>query len=324
MRNFPQLLRYGAHAIVFIVEVVERFFDDHCPQLAAALAYYAIFSIPPLLLLSVTVVGTFLDASSVANVIWQSTSSVLTPKVARQLVLMLERANDFAQTGPWWSIVLSVLGVAFGATRGFFQLQTALNRAWSIHPDPTTNALKMVITKRLISFAMVACTILLLILLIVASALVALLGDKLAPFVPSFVVSLVARGWGTVMALVVVTGVLSALYKYLPDARISWSQVFPGALFASFLFQILQFVTTFYLGQLKLNDTFGQAGSFALLLVWLYVCANVVFLGAEFAQVWCHQSGNPVRPKEGAVRVQQELPELFATKLRRKLDALQR
>ncbi len=314
--------KYGADGLTFIVEVVERFFDDHCPQLAAALAYYAIFSIPPLLILSVVVIGTFLDASSVAKVIWQSTSGFLTPKVARQLVSMLEQANNFAKTGPWWSVGLSVFGVAFGATRGFYQLQTALNRAWSIHPDPDKNIIKEFILKRLLSFAMVAVTILLLTLLIATAAFIRFFGGHLEPFIPDFVMSTLAWGSGIFASLIITTGVLAAIYKYLPDARISWSQVLPGACFAAVLFQGLQSLTTFYLSQLKLNETFGQAGSFALLLVWLYVCANVVFLGAEFAQVWSRRRGNPVRPDDGAVQDRPTVADLLATKLQKKLDAL--
>lgn len=314
--------KHAADTLTFIVEVVERFFDDHCPQLAAALAYYAIFSIPPLLVLSVAVIGSFLDASSVAKVIWQGTAGFLTPKIAHQLVAMLEQANNFARTGPWWSVGLSILGVTFGATRGFYQLQTALNRAWSIHPDPETSIIKDFILKRLLSFAMVAVTILLFTLLIATSAIVHFFGVRLQPFVPEFVVSIAAWGSGTVASLVIATGVLAALYKYLPDARISWSQVLPGACFASILFQLLQTVTAFYFRQLKLNDTFGQAGSFALLLVWLYVTANVVFLGAVFAQVWSRRRGNPVRPNPGVIQDRPMVAHLLATKLQRRLDAL--
>lgn len=322
MKTRHRVVRYAAEAVTFVVEVVERFFDDHCPQLAAALAYYAIFSIPPLLILSVTVIGTFLEASSVSNVIWQGTSGFLTPKIAHQLVGMLEQANTFARTGPWWSVALSVLGVIFGATRGFYQLQTALNRAWSIHPDPQKSIIKDFLLKRLLSFGMVAITILLLTLLIIVGALFTFFGDRLDPFIPEFLSSLIAWGSGTTVSLIVTTFVLAALYKYLPDAQISWNQVLPGALCAALLFQALQSLTTFYLSQLKLNDTFGQAGSFALLLVWLYVCANIVFLGAEFAYVWSRRRGNPVRPREGSLQDRQTVADLLATKLQRKFDAL--
>lgn len=311
------LLGSAAQTITFIVEVVERFFDNHCPQLAAALAYYAIFSIPPLLFLSVTVIGTFLDASSVSDVIRQSTSSVVTPKVGTQLISMLERANDFAKTGPWWSVSLSIFGVFFGATRGFLQLQMALNRAWSIRPGQQ-NLLRVFIFKRLLSFAMVAVTIGLLALLIIASASFAFFREQLEPIIPGFLVSTVSWGFGMVISLMLTAGVLAAIYKYLPDADIKWNQVFPGAIFAALSFLALQSVTTFYLSQLELSDTFGQAGSFALLLVWLYLCANVVFFGAQFAQVWCRRRGNPVRAHQEPAEDQQTFAELLTARLAEK------
>lgn len=314
------LLWYAAQTVTFIVEVVERFFDNHCPQLAAALAYYAIFSIPPLLLLCVTVIGAFFEASSVSEIIRQSTSSVVTPKVGIQLTSMLERANEFAKTGPWWSVVLSIFGVFFGATRGFLQLQMALNRAWSIRTGPQS-LVRDFILKRLLSFAMVAVTIVLLALLIVTSASFAFFGEQLEPIIPDLLVSTTSWGAGVVISLILTTGVLAAIYKYLPDAEIGWSQVFPGAVFSALLFLALQSVTTFYLSQLKLSDTFGQAGSFALLLVWLYLCANVVFLGAQFAQVWCRRRGNPVRPHTGPSTDSKSLAELLTTKIEERFGA---
>lgn len=316
-----ELFRYATRSLTYIIEVVERFFDNHCPQLAASLAYFAIFSIPPLLVLVVTVIGSFLDASSVSEVIRQSTSSVLAPKVGRQLITMLEGANDFARSGPWWSVALSISGIVFGATSGFYQLQTTLNRVWSIRPKRGSNFLKIFVVKRLFSFAMVAVTISLLILLIVTSAFLAFFGEQLEPLIPDFFASAISRGTRLVISLIVTTGVLAAIYKFLPDAEIKWGQVLPGAIFAALLFLVLQSVTTFYLRQLKLDDAFGQAGSFALLLIWLFLSANVVFLGAVFARVWCRRRDDPVRPDPGTV--QEEDPgAIFSSNLQEKFDEM--
>lgn len=322
MEKKSYLLRYVTRTVTFIIELVERFFDNHCPQLAAALAYYAIFSIPPLLILIVTVIGSFLDASSVSDVIRQSTSSVLAPKVAEQLIEMLEQANEFARTGSWWSVALSIFGILFGATSGFYQLQTALNRTWSIRPEPGTNFLKILVLKRLFSFAMVAITISLLVVMIITSASIAFFGEQLEPFIPDFFASTISQGSTIAVSFIVTTGMLAAIYKFLPDAQINWGQVFPGAVFAAFLFLALHSVTTFYLSQLRLDDTFGQAGSFALLLVWLYVCAHVVFLGATFSRVWCGRRGDPVRPDAGAIQDEQP-PSIFSSKVQEKFEAWQ-
>src|SRR5690606_1547842 len=135
---------------------------------------------------------------------------------------------------------LSVFGVLFGASRGFNELQLALNRAWSITPDPERGAIKTFIVKRLLSFAMVAATIVVLVLLIIASAIVAFFGDQLEPFLPALVDSAFSWTTATVLSLGVTAGVLSAIYKYLPDAQINWRQVLPGAIFAALLFLALQ------------------------------------------------------------------------------------
>ncbi len=288
--------------VTFIVEVVERFFDDQCPQLAAALAYYAIFSIPPVLVIVMASVGTIFEAEQVEAAIVQEASNFVSPRITQQLVAMVETANEWASSGAWWSVALSIFGILFAATRGFAELQIALNRAWGIRPTPNRNVVVVFLFKRLVSFAMICVMILLLVFSIVVDTIIGRFGETLQEFVPSFVFSLVEWASGSTLSILLATAFLASLYRFLPDAKISWSQVFPAALITAILFETAKSAFTYYLARLRVDDIYGHAGSFAALLVWLYLCAMLVALGAELAQVWSRRRGNPVRPEEGAVQ----------------------
>lgn len=316
-----RLTKYGAEVITFSVEVVERFFDDQCPQLAAALAYYAIFSIPPLLVVVMATVGTVFEASQVEAAIVQSASKFLSPRVTTQLVSMVEKANEWASSGAWWSIMLSILGIVFAATRGFVELQVALNRAWGIRPDPRMNVIKDFLVKRLVSFATICVMIVFLVISIVVSAVVERFGDGLQELMPSVVFSLLEWTSGSTLSIFLATAFLSSLYRFLPDAKISWDQVVPGALVTAILFEAIKSLFTYYLARLRVDDVYGQAGSFAALLVWLYLCALLVAFGAELTQVWSRRRGKPVQPEEGTVQERPSLTARLTERLEKKWKA---
>lgn len=279
--------------ITFVVEVVERFFDDHCPQLAAALAYYAIFSIPPLLILFMTAAGGLVDASQVEAALRGGAARFISPRAADQLVEVTHRANDWAQTGPWWSLVLSILGLLFGATRAFAQLQTALNRAWAIPEKEQQNVIRVFLVKRLISFAAIMAMLLLFFVFLIARAVLDLFGDRLESVLPSAVMPALDWLTGSTLSIVAGTVLLAAIYRYLPDAKIRWKQVLPGALVIALLFEGTKSLIRLYLVNIG-ADIFGQAASFAVLMIWLFVWANLLFLGAEFTEVWARRLGSPV------------------------------
>lgn len=309
-----------ARAGLFLVEVIEQFAKNDCPQLAAALTYYAIFSLPPLLVLLSASLGFFIDADSARQVIHGSTAALLSPRMAQNVIELIRDANNFTGEGPWWSLSVSVLGIAFGASRGFVQLQRALNRAWGIRPSKEKSAVRVFLSKRLVAFLMLAATLPTIALSTLIGSLFLRFEQELRVHLPELFMTFVSHGFGSAVSVLVTVAVCTTVYRFVPDAKISWRQAFPGAVMAGLAFEALKYLMGLYLAHLELNDVFGQASSLAAVLIWLYVSSNVLFLGAEFAQVWSSHQGSPVEPDQGAERDPQAL-ELELTPELRKLAA---
>lgn len=291
----------SVEGLVFMVEVTERFFGNECPQLAAALAYYTIFSLPALVLLTITGLGFFVSAEEAERALI-GTSGLFSQSIAEHLVVVIRQANQFASGGPWWSLVGSLLAIAFGATRGFVQLQIALNRAWSIHPSESQKAVWRFLIKRMVSFSMLLAIGPLVAFSTAISALSTRFESALEPLLPPLLGRVMNIGFSAAFSLTMMTAVLTVMYRYLPDAKIEWKQALPGGVFGGVGFEIIKSFMSIYLNHAELSDVYGQAGSLAVLLVWIYVGANLTFLGAQFAYVWSERQGSPIEPEDGAFR----------------------
>ncbi len=308
-----------ARTIVFCVEVVEHFLANHCPQLAAALAYYALFSIPPLLVIVVVCVGVFVDAEQVQLALAGSVSHTFPQRFAGQSVELVRRAHEFVESGTWGSLVLSFAGVAFGATRGFVQLQTALNRAWSISEPEGRHFVVDFLFKRLVSFGVVLGVVVFVGFSTLLTTLLATFEERIFEYLPRSFHGPIDAGLVTLVTIVLTTGALSLIYRFLPDAKIAWREVFPGALFAACALETLKSLVAIYLSKQELTDIYGRTGSLIALLVWLYASANVVFLGAEVARVWSGRRRGDVEVEEGAHLSRDSDQVDLAPKLRRVL-----
>jgi membrane protein len=282
-----------------LIEVIERFVGNECPQLAAALAYYTIFSLPALVLITITGLGVFVSAEQAQQTLI-GTSSLFAQSMGGHVVVLIRQANHLVASGPWWSLIASVLALAFGATRGFVQLQIALNRAWAIRPGEDQSAFKKLFFKRLISFAMLLAIGPLVFVIAGVSTVLSYFERELASVIPPFVSRVIDVGFATLLSFAMMTAVLTAMYRYLPDAKIKWRQALPGGVFGALGFEVIKSLMTAYLNRAGLSDVYGQASTLAVLLVWIYVAANLTFLGAQFAYVWSEQQGSPLEPEEGA------------------------
>lgn len=285
-------------------QTLKEFSEDHCTSMAAALAYYTVFSLPPLLLLIVTLAGFFLDPGQVQHAIQQQVGGLVGPSGAQQIQTMIENASQRVQgRSSTLAVVLAVGGLLVGATGAFAQLQQTLNRAWQIAPDPEEGGVINFVGKRFLSLGMILGVAFLLLVSLVLSTAISALSGYLTQWLPVgigepllFVVN--ASG-----SLLVITLLFATIFKVLPDARVAWKDVWVGAFGTALLFVMGKLLIGFYLGQSNPGEVFGAAGSLALILVWVYYSALIVFLGAEFTQVWARTKGTGIKPDEGAVRV---------------------
>ncbi len=285
-----------------IRQSVQDFTDDDCPTMAAALSYYTIFSLPPLLVLILLLLGAVVDQRDVQNALEGQIGSLMGPAGREQIVTILREAHLPGSKG----ILATALGIGallLGATGAFGQLQAALNRAWEVKPDPAQGGLRSFLLKRVFSFGMVLGGAFLLLVSLVVSAALSALGNVLGGALPGGLDEWVGQLLNLAVSFAVITLLFATIFKVLPDATVPWRDIWPGAAVTALLFTVGKFLIGFYLGRTNPGEAFGAAGSLAVMLVWIYYSSMIVLFGAEFTQVWADRKGAGIRPAQGAIRV---------------------
>lgn len=281
----------------FFTKIFKDFSDDQCGVRAAALAYYTIFALPPLLVLLILLVGLVWDPVEVQRALETQFSTMIGPDGAAAIHEMLAHAKRPGSGG----VLATLVGIGllmFGAIGAFMQLQAALNRAWEVRPDPSQGGIKSFIMKRLLSLGMILGVAFLLIVSLAVSALLSALSTRIVFPERAFAIMDLALSFS------VMTMLFAAIYRFLPDAEVQWRDVWVGALVTSVLFVVGKFVIGFYLGRSAPGDAYGAAGALAVILVWVYYAGMIVLFGAEFTQAWAERRGAKINPEKGAVHVE--------------------
>jgi membrane protein len=288
-----------------VKESFKGFSEDDCPTMAAALSYYTVFSLPPLLVLLLLLLGAVVDPQDVRGTIESQMESAMGPAGAGQVDSILANVNRPGAGGAA-ATVLSVLALLIGATGVFGQLQAALNKAWGVAPDPEKGGIKNMLLKRMFGVGMVFGLAFILLVSLVVSAVLSAFGDELGRFLPAGLSAPVLQAIDFAGSLLVISLLFGAIFKVLPDAEIAWSDVKVGAIATALLFVAGKFLLGLYLGRSNPGEAFGAAGALAVMLVWIYYSSMIVLLGAEFTQSWAKHRGSGIVPEKGAVRVVRE------------------
>ncbi|HEX6204042.1 MAG TPA: YihY/virulence factor BrkB family protein [Thermoanaerobaculia bacterium] len=281
-------------------ETFQEWKDDDALQWGAALAYYSIFSIAPLLLVTISVAGLLFGRDAVEGRLVAEISGVVGAQAAAAIQTMVANAS---RTGSGvWGTIVGVGLMLLGASGAFAHLQKSLNHLWNVEPKPDAGWRRMV-RQRLAALGMVLVVALLLLIALVLSAAVGAVAswaeDRLP--MPGWALSLVDLA----VSLAVVTLLFAAIYKVLPDVEIEWRDVWLGAAATAFLFALGKLAIGFYLGHSSVASSYGAAGSLVVLLVWIFYSTQLVFFGAELTQVWARRRGRRIQPAEWARRVQE-------------------
>lgn len=265
--------------------------DDKCSRLGAALSYYTIFSLAPLLLIVISVAGLFFGRQAAEGAIYEQIAGLVGSDAAKFIQEAVAKANHPGQGV--LSLIVGIVVLMVGATGVVVELQDALNTVWKVVPKPNRGIWGFVRT-RLLSIAMImALGFLLLVSLIFSAALAGIsgwlrghVGDiALLAWVIDFVVSL-----GTISLLI------ALIYKILPEAHVAWRDVWVGAPVSAALFVLGKYLIGLYIGKASVGSAFGAAGSLAVLLVWIYYSTQLILLGAEFTRVYANRFGKKVVP----------------------------
>ncbi|HEY9088003.1 MAG TPA: YihY/virulence factor BrkB family protein [Anaerolineaceae bacterium] len=274
---------------------------DKASQLAAALAYYTIFSLAPLLVIAIAVAGFVWGADAARGAIVDQISGLVGQQGAEQVQTMIQNAS-----APGRGIVATIIGVVvliLGATGVFNQLQDSMNTVFEVKNKPGQGVWAM-IRERFLSFAMVlAIGFMLLVSLVVTAALTAV-GDAMLNLFSGF--EFLMQVVNFLVSFAVVTLLFAVMFKFLPDIKIAWKDTLLGAAVTSLLFTIGRTAIGLYLGNSDVGSAFGAAGSLIVLLVWLYYSGQILFFGAEFTQIYAQQYGKGIEPKENAVWLSEE------------------
>lgn len=271
--------------------------NDNTFRLAAALAFYTIFSLSPIMLIAIALAGMVFGEEAVTRHLVHEIAALVGPEGGRAVGQVLASAQA-AGSQPL-AAAFGVVTLVIGSTAVFAELQAALNLIWDVEAKPRRGMLSGFVRDRLLSFAMVLAIGFLLLVSLLVSAALSGAQAYLAARVPA---AWLWQGVNLLLSFLLTTGLFMLIYKVLPDTRIAWRDVFIGAVVTALLFSIGRFVIGEYLGRVSLGSRFGAAGSFAVLLVWVYYSALISFFGAEFTQVYSRRYGSHIQPVEYAVR----------------------
>lgn len=267
-------------------ETAKEFSEDKAPRLGAALAYYTIFSIGPLLLIAIAMAGIFLGDEAARGQVSNELGKFFGPQMAQSLEQMIEAAGK-PKSGTIATII-GVITLMLGASGLFGQLKDALNTIWNVEPKKTAGIMGF-IKERFLSMAMVLGIGFLLLVTLVFDAVIAALGPMLERLVGG---EAIVHALSLLLSFAVATVMFAAIFRILPDMKIAWHDVWLGAIFTSVLFVLGKWGLGLYLGKAAVGSAYGAAGSLVILLVWVYWSAQILFFGAEFTQVYARTFGS--------------------------------
>ena len=304
----PEAKRLPKSIVGLFKNTATEWLEDKCPQLGAALAYFTVFSLAPLVVVLLAVFGFIFGSSETAR-----------DRITEQLQYFIDPSGikvirDIAAQAakPQAGIMATIIGVIvalFGASGVFGALQEALNTIWGVKPKPG-GGIWAFVRARFLSFAMVGGVCFLLLVSLTVEAILRGLNDYLKAVLPGG--DILALALFLLFDISVIVLLFGFIFRYLPDAKIAWRDVWIGSVLTAVLFVLGKSVLAFYLGSGVAGSAYGAASSLITLLLWIYYSAQILLFGAEFTQVYANTYGSRVKPKEHAVKIEKIEREIAA------------
>ena len=285
--------------------------EDKASRLAAALAYYTAFSIAPLFVIAIAIAALVYGEEAAQNQIVGQLQGLVGTDAAKSIQALIVSSSK--PTEGTIATLISIALLFFGASNVFTQLQDALNTIWEVAPKPG-RGIKGIVKDRILSFGMVLGIGFLLLVSLILSAVLAGLNDYLGRMMPGL--GFLWPSLNFFLSFGVITVLFALMFKFLPNVKITWGDVGIGAVITALFFTIGKSLIGLYLGNSSVGSTYGAAGSFVVLLLWVNFSAQIVLFGAEFTQVYANKYGSQIVPTKNAVpmteeaRAQQGMPRL--------------
>ena len=272
--------------------------EDEPFLLASSLSYYTLFSLTPLLVIAIAVAGLVFGREAAQNQIVDTIGGMIGPESAKAIQGMIENASNKPTAGIISTVIAGVT-LLIGAGGVVSQLQTSLNKIWGVEPK-SGQGIWVFIRQRFISFAMVLAVGFILLVSLVATALLTAFSQFVGGLIGG--AAFVAHSLDIVVSFVFVTLLFAMIYKFVPDVKIHWKDVWIGAALTSILFTIGKFLIGLYLGSSGVTSAYGAAGSLVTVLLWVFYSSLIFLLGAEFTQAYASTYGSGVAPAPYAER----------------------
>jgi membrane protein len=283
----------------FCRRVVVQWVNNEPFELAAALSYYTLFSLTPVLVIAIGIAGIAFGHETAQQQILETIQDLIGPEGTEAVRVMIQNLSSRPETGRI-STLLGFVVLFFGAGGVVAELQSALDKIWEVTPKPSS-ALWGFLRQRFISFAMVLAIGFLLLISLIASAILTSLTELLGQFVGATAVIIYVLD--IVVSFFFVTLLFAMIYKFVPDARIQWRDVAIGSALTAFLFTIGKFCIGLYLGTSGITSVYGAAGSLITILLWVYYSSLIFFFGAQFTRTYASEYGSGIIPADYAERV---------------------
>ena len=286
--------------IWLLLKITSKKWYDRDPfRESSVIAYNALFSLPGLLVVVVSLAGYFFGADAVSGRLHSQISEAMGNETANQIQGMIISANKSRDS--WWATVLGITTIIIGATGVFVQMQAYLNTIWEVKATASKSGILVFLKTRLFSFGLIVTVAFLLLLSLVLSSLLSAFGAWAVSRTYESLLILF-QFLNFFFSLVVITLLFAFMFKILPDAKIKWSLVWVGAFFTAFLFVIGKSILGFYFGKVNPGSGYGAAGSVVLILIWSSYSSMIVFFGAEFTKAYADYYYGEVAASENAVK----------------------
>jgi membrane protein len=294
-----QLKKALKKAWFLIKETFKGFIGDNALQLSAALSYYTIFSLPPLLIIIISLSGIFFGADAVRGEIFGQIKDLVGNNAALQIQETLK--NVKLSSNNFFVTFTGIVVLLIGASSVFAEIQDSINTIWGIKAKPKRGLIKF-LYNRLMSFSMIASVGFLLLVSLIINSLIDILNKRLAFYFPQDTIFLFLVV-NTLIVFIIITLLFSIIFKTLPDGKIAILDSIIGASFTAFLFMFGKFAIGYYLGSYNIASIYGAAGSIILILAWVYYSAIILYFGAEFTKVYANTHGKKIIPNEYTIQI---------------------
>jgi len=299
--------RFYGEVLDLLLLSAKGFSADKAMKMSASLAYYAIFSIAPLLLIIIWLVGFLFGEyvegqQGVQTEVFEEFAALFGTEVAQQIQQVIQKISVSNKSGV--GIAIGIITLIIGSTTIFMEIQDSINTIWKVKAKPQKGWLKMILNRAL-SFSMVVGLGFLLITSLILNGIIGALSSYINKYLPD--ISVYVMGWVNVgITFIIITVLFGTIFSALPDARMRFRDVLGGALFTGLLFMLGRFLISVYMQFAAPASAYGAAGSVIVLLLWVYYSAAILYFGAEFTKIYAEKYGNGIRPSSYAVRVVQQ------------------